>query len=148
MITGLDKALSRLTTKFVRVENAILDGITSVGEAIKADASSYASAIGFFDNDGNWVELNGAIKGGATNKGQGYRIWVDAGKMGAYVEFGTGEYASGTLAAYNQEWRELARQFYVNGKGRLPARPYMYPAWVKNTTGLTDNLRKRMNNPY
>lgn len=147
-ITGTKKAVASLTTKFVRIENAVLDEVHNTGEAIRRDAANLASAVGFFDNAGNWVELNGKVQGGAPEKGDGYRIWVDAGKMGAYIEFGTGEYATGTLSAYNAEWRDLAREFYVNGKGRLPARPYMYPAWVKNTTGLIDRLKGRMKKPY
>ncbi|TDO21887.1 hypothetical protein [Pedobacter duraquae] len=148
MITGLDKCISSLTTKFVRIENAISSEILDTGEAIRRDAARNASAIGFFDSYGNWVELNGDIKGMGIQGGDGYRIWVDAGKMGAYIEFGTGEYAKETLSAYNKEWRDMAYEFFINGEGKLPARPYMYPAWVKNTTGLMDRLRKRMRRPY
>lgn len=144
MITGLDKCLSMLTTKFVRIENAIQDEIIRTGEAIKNDANTLASGIGFFDPNGNWVLLNGKVRGVTFDNGHGYRIWVDAGAMGAYIEFGTGEYAGYTVGAYDPEWRELAHTFYVNGKGRLPSRPYMHPAWVKNTTGLIDRLRKKI----
>lgn len=147
-ITGTRQAISKLTTKFVRIENAILSEVEETGLAIQRDAANLASAIGFFDNNGNWVELNGKVRGGASDQGNGYKIWVDAGRMGAYIEFGTGEYATSTLAAYNAEWRALAYEFYVNGKGRLPARPYMYPSWVKNTTGFVDRLRSRMKRPY
>lgn len=146
-ITGLDRALSKLTTKFVRIENAVQDEIQRTGQAIQRDANQLASAVGFFDTYGNWVELNGKVKGEGLNNGDGYRIWVDAGKMGAYIEFGTGEFAKSTLAAYNEEWRALAYNFFVNGEGKLPARPYMYPSWVKNTTGLLDRLRNRMKRP-
>lgn len=147
-ITGTSKAKSKLATRFVRIENAVLSEVQETGEAIQRDAANLASRIGFFDSYGNWVELNGKVRGGATEQGEGYRIWVDAGKMGAYIEFGTGEYATSTLSAYNAEWRAMAYEFYVNGKGTLPARPYMYPSWVKNTTGLIDRLRSRMKKPY
>lgn len=146
-ITGLDKAISRLRTKFVRIENAIQDEIIHTGEAIRRDAGQLASQVGFFDDYGNWVELNGKVKGQGQNDGTGYKIWVDAGKMGAYIEFGTGEFAKNTLSAYNEEWRTIAYNFFVNGEGKLPARPYMYPAWVKNTTGLLDRLRQKMKKP-
>lgn len=142
MITGLDQAISRLTTKFVRIENAITDEIIKTGQRIENDASRLASGIGFFDPSGNWVMLNGKVKGTSFEGGNGYRIWVDAGKMGAYIEFGTGEYAGYTVGGYTPEWQELAYTFYVNGKGKLPARPYMHPAFAKNTTGLLDRLRR------
>lgn len=143
-ITGLDKAISMLTTKFVRIQNAVQDEIIRTGEAIKSDAASNAASIGFFDSNGNFVELNGKIQGTTFNSGNGYRIWVDAGAMGAYIEFGTGEYAAATVGNYDQEWRKLAYSFYVNGQGRLPARPYLYPAFIKNTTGLIDRLRTKI----
>lgn len=36
-----------------------------------------------------------------------------------YVNFGTGLYASQFLATQDEEWNAYARQFYVNGKGRM-----------------------------
>lgn len=143
MIIGLDKAISRLRTNFVRIENAVTDEMIKTGEAIKNDANTYASGIGFFDPSGNWVQLNGKIKGQVFKSGT-YEVWVDAGKMGAYIEFGTGEYARYTVGKYDKEWRDLAYTFYVNGKGKLPSRPYMYPAFAKNTTGFIDRLRAKL----
>lgn len=139
-IKGLDTALAAFERKFQAFEAAVIKVIEETGTRIKTDAASNAAGIGFFDLSGNWVQLNGDVKGNAFDSGKGYRIWVDAGKMGAYIEFGTGEYARSTVGLYDQEWRDMAYEFYVNGKGKLPARPYMYPAYVKNTTGLRDKL--------
>jgi hypothetical protein len=148
MINGLDKALSMLTTKFTRIENAVSSEVSDTGHNIQRDAANLSAGTGIFDKDGVWIALNGKVKGEVVGSDNGYRIWVDAGKLGAYIEFGTGEYAKDTLEDYNKEWRDLAYDFFVNGKGKLPARPYMYPSWVKNTTGLKDRLKKRMNKPY
>jgi hypothetical protein len=139
-IKGLDTALAALEKKFNAYERAVYKVIEETGVGIKTDAASNAAGIGFFDNNGNWVQLNGDVKGNVFDSGKGYRIWVDAGKIGAYIEFGTGEYAKWTIGLYDQEWRDMAYEFYVNGKGKLPARPYMYPAYIKNTTGLRDRL--------
>lgn len=144
MITGLDDAIRRLTTQFVRIENAITDEIIKTGHDIQSDAAAMAAGIGFFDPSGNWVVLSGKVNGVSFNAGNGYKIWVDAGSMGAYIEFGTGEYAGYTVGGYDPEWRDLAYTFYVNGKGKLPSRPYMHPAFIKNTTGLIDRLRQKI----
>jgi len=139
-IKGLDAALAAFENKFKAYEAAVIKVIDETGAGIKTDAASNAAGIGFFDANGSWVQLNGDIKGNAFDSGKGYRIWVDAGKMGAYIEFGTGEYAKWTVGLYDQSWRDMAWDFFVNGKGKLPAHPYMYPAYVKNTTGLRDKL--------
>ncbi|QIL41023.1 hypothetical protein G7074_18180 [Pedobacter sp. HDW13] len=141
MIDGLNKALEDLQERFLKIEMNVKKEIGTTGEKIKSDASVNASAIGFFDSYGNWVELSGKVKGNAFEAGNGYRIWVNAGEMAAYIEFGTGEYAKNEVGARPQNWRDLAYEFYVNGKGELPARPYIYPSWVQNTTGLLDRLR-------
>lgn len=36
-----------------------------------------------------------------------------------YVNFGTGLYAAQFLATQDEEWNAYARQFYVNGQGRV-----------------------------
>lgn len=143
-ITGLNFGLAKLEMKFAEIEGTVKAEIAAIGSSVQRDASINASGIGFFDDRGSWVELNGKIQGGAFDDGKGYKIWVNSGAMGAYIEFGTGEYASQTVGGYEQNWRDLAYTFYVNGKGKLPARPYMYPAFVKNTTGLRDRLINKL----
>lgn len=59
--------------------------------------------------------------------------------MGAYMEFGTGVYVK-----VAPEWKDMAWQFYVNGKGRLRATPYMYPAFVKGRKNLMRLLKLRL----
>lgn len=53
-----------------------------------------------------------------------YTVNVNELPIGAYVEFGTG-----AKVQVADEWKDLAWQFYVNGKGYLPPTPYLYPAW-------------------
>jgi len=47
----------------------------------------------------------------------------------AYVEFGTGAKAEEYLSSQSPELREYARQFFVSGKGRMPAQPFLFPAF-------------------
>lgn len=60
----------------------------------------------------------------------------------AYVEFGTGQFAAKYVTILPNEWQELAMTFFVNGKGRLPAHPFLYPAFNK----AKDILLKDLNN--
>lgn len=46
----------------------------------------------------------------------------------AYVEFGTGRFAAAHVPTLPKEWQDLALTFFVNGKGTLPAHPFLYPA--------------------
>ena len=49
----------------------------------------------------------------------------------AYLEFGTGKYASNYVPSIDEEWQILAKQFYKNGQGRTPERPYLYPSYKR-----------------
>lgn len=60
----------------------------------------------------------------------------------AYVEFGTGPYAAKYVSILPKQWQELAMTFYVNGKGRLPAHPYLYPSFNKAKDKLIEDLNK------
>lgn len=58
-------------------------------------------------------------------------IYFD-GDMAGWLEFGTGIYASNLLQSRPLEWKKEAMKFFVNGKGRNPAKPYLYPAYERN----------------
>ena len=63
----------------------------------------------------------------------------------AYVEFGTGIFAAGYVASLPPDLQAYAMQFFVNGKGRLPARPFLFPAYFKNLAILKDNIKNILN---
>ena len=73
---------------------------------------------------------SGALKGGwgFTNKKTSIEIY-NTQEYAAYVEFGTGPFAAKYVKQLPIEWQKYALTFYVNGKGRLPAHPYLYPAF-------------------
>lgn len=49
----------------------------------------------------------------------------------AYLEFGTGRYAANYVPSLEPEWEALAKQFYKNGQGTTPERPYLYPSYKR-----------------
>lgn len=63
----------------------------------------------------------------------------------AYIEFGTGPYAASYVPTLSEEWQSIAKQFYVNGKGRMPARPYLYPSVEKYKESLTKVIESIIN---
>lgn len=62
----------------------------------------------------------------------------------AYVEFGTGSrvFQNNRGFTFSQEMKEFAKQFYVNGKGREPARPFMFPALEEGKVNIIKNIKK------
>lgn len=56
-----------------------------------------------------------------------------------YVEFGTG-----TFVQVAPEWKDLAWEFYVNGKGMLRPHPYLYPAFQKARINYQKNIENAL----
>lgn len=90
------------------------------------------------------------------NKGYSARIFVSGGGPGtakapsygnlaAYREFGTGLSAKEYVPTLPKEWQDLAMSFYVNGKGTLVKRPFLYPAYQKNIPELERDLKELLN---
>ena len=65
-----------------------------------------------------------------TDKGLTGSVAVDGEFEGthlpAYIEFGTGLSAVEILRNYPQWIKDIAMQFYVNGRGTLQGKPYLY----------------------
>lgn len=66
-----------------------------------------------------------------------YTINVQGVPMAAYLEFGTGAFVK-----VEPEWKGLAWQFYVNGKGSLEPHPFLYPAFRDSR----ENYQKTLEN--
>lgn len=66
-----------------------------------------------------------------SKSGKQYHVTTQ-GEHSAYLEFGTGNFAKSLLAPYPKDWKDMAMNFYINGLGRTPAQPYLYPAYQKN----------------
>jgi hypothetical protein len=60
----------------------------------------------------------------------------------AYVEFGTGQFFRDYRSQLTNEWRTIAREFYVNGLGTTRQQPFLYPS----VTQVKPKLYKRLNN--
>jgi hypothetical protein len=61
--------------------------------------------------------------------------------MAAYIEFGTGRYFP-QYPGKEKEWQDLAREFYVNGKGFMRPAPYLYPSVKSGLVSLLSNIKQ------
>lgn len=131
-IQGFDKLIKKFNelgkVDFVKAE------ILGAAFQIEADAKQNAASIPNIPPD-----IKQMINHRIINDGLTAVISQNALPMGAYIEFGTGVYVK-----VADEWRDMAWQFYVNGKGRLRATPYMYPAYVKGRKIFIEALRKKI----
>lgn len=66
---------------------------------------------------------------------------VSGDDIAAYLEFGTGRFAKAYLAGHSSAVQKFAYTFYVNGKGRLPAHPYLLPSFFEEGERLREKLK-------
>lgn len=132
MIEGLDRTVRDLLNFGVDGENLVKDLTEATGRDIEADAKMNAARV-----QGAPPDLIQKIAYIERDGGLSAEVTQNLLPEGAYVEFGTG-----TFVVVADEWKDMAWQFYVNGKGRLPAAPYMYPAYVKGRINYLDSLEK------
>lgn len=132
-IKGLATVTNALKKKGAAIEQGVKDQLLLAAKNISKDA---------YEN-----RPSGDIRIFDFPSDSGLTQFVEASsqsdvKLAAYMEFGTGSGYKAIEASLEPEARELARQFFVNGKGRLPARPYLLPAYYKHRKQFLVNIRK------
>jgi HK97 gp10 family phage protein len=126
-VEGAQEIIKQLKNYGKDVEDKI-ESITAItAQEIATDAASNAPA--------NYGKLRQSINASKEGK-MLYNVNVNAVPIGAYVEFGTG-----AKVDVPDEWKDLAWQFYVNGKGYLPPTPYLYPAFRKGRAQYEKDLQ-------
>ena len=136
-IKGLDKVYK----KFAKLSQESHKNVGLVTKAnameIAADAVKNASTKGVWDLG----DLAGSISYEKVDDTFNYKIFARE-KYSAYMEFGTGG-----MVKVPSELKEIAIQF--KGKGvkeiNLPARPYLYPAFVKGRQQYLEDLEDLLN---
>lgn len=61
-----------------------------------------------------------------------------------YVNFGTGLYASQFLGSVEKEWSDYARQFFVNGKGRVKGNGFFTYAVDNHKTKIIEQIKNEL----
>lgn len=101
----------------------------------------YSEAMSKLPEGAKYLKASFAIETGDN----GYRVTIYSGEeMAAYVEFGTGFYAKTYLSGQPLEMKVEAIKFFVNGKGKMPARPYLFPAFYNYRDWLLPEMDRRI----
>ena len=142
-IVGTDALLKKFERFGKEGEQAFKQTTHVAAEAIKEGAKQRA-VVGTPESTGikgyKGKELRQSIFNKPT-KGIYQRIYSTV-KYAPYVEFGTGGKVD-----IPKGWEEIARAFKGKGikKIDLPARPFMYPAFVKGSKDYLKDLEKQLN---
>jgi hypothetical protein len=147
IVRGLDAALRDLDKQEDIVIDAVKDILSSTATDIEIEAIRNAPSTW----NGLSLNIKQRIDKVVENDGLNWRVGVQAGdpvfEIEAWLEFGTGLSAREILAnpQYTQEVRDIARTFYRNGQGRIIGRPYLMPAFFRNTANLVKEIENEIN---
>lgn len=62
----------------------------------------------------------------------------------AYIEFGTGIFAAAYVSTLPPEVQKLAMTYFVNGRGRIPPQPFLFPAIERHRLDLINRLKAQL----
>lgn len=133
-IEGLEEVIRRIED-YSKTMGDDIDEELSVGAQNIAQRARQDAPIGRTGALGNYIRAS------VTER---YNKQVEAfAPYSAYVEFGTGsrvfEAKSGFM--FTPEMKEFAHEFYVNGKGRQPAQPFLFPAFEVEKLEIIRRIR-------
>lgn len=108
----------------ITVDDGLSKAVQEVGMTAKAKcrAQSVAQTITYGRVDENKYQVN------------------TSGLVSVYLEFGTGNFAKTLLGSYPADWVEMARKYFISGAGRMPAQPYLYPAYQQEKQDAILNI--------
>ena len=159
-IKGLDQLLRDLDKKSLAIQQEVKEivelNVGDLSEAAFRDAPGGGDRIATQFGSIGYEQVSSKRRGqtpiaqaiGYTISSDGYSgsVYVDksAGDIAAYVEFGTGQSASTYLQGKDPEWVALARRYYVNGKGTIVAKPYLYNNYLKQRIQFVNDLKEAL----
>lgn len=133
-IIGLDAVLQKLDPKIAKQK--IIKSLQAYGRKVVTDAKMRCPVdVGPLRNSIFAV----------TDDLEELKISFTAGvDYAPYVEFGTGPFAAKYVPSLQPEWQAIAKEYFVSGKGRMPARPFLYPAVMNNINIFNEELEKQL----
>jgi hypothetical protein len=151
-VKGLDKARRDLFIKRQLIVDAVKDVLSETATDIESEATRNApSSYQIGDATINLSFIKQKINKKVFNNGLWYNVGLDVPSTGeqweAWMEFGTGLSAKDILSnpTYSEEVRTLARTYLRNGKGRIVGKPYLMPAFFRNTDNLVNEMVDEIN---
>jgi Bacteriophage protein of unknown function (DUF646). len=135
-VEGVRETLAKLNQFGTKGKTRIRQ-ITAVnGQEIATKAAQNLSAYSDVDETGT---IGQSINARSDENGFKSIISVNQVPMGAYIEFGTGTYVE-----VAEEWKNIAWQFYINGRGQMHPHPYFYPAFIEGRNRYLQDLRNAL----
>lgn len=114
------------------IELAAIRKVPAAGDPLK-------TTYGFQENN---TGINQLIHSIFEDQGFTGLVYVDlsASKLAAYIEFKTGQAAGAYVPTLPPEWQQVARRYYVNGRGTLIGQPYLLPAFFEQSPKLMTKI--------
>lgn len=116
------------------IQREAIRNAPAAGDELLLNSSSVASKTG--NTQKNTTGINQYIFASFDVKSKGMigTIGVEEGasKLAAYIEFGTGVSAAGYVPTLPTEFQQMARKYYINGRGTLLKQPFLLPAYFSN----------------
>ena len=106
------------------------------------DAPSFVSIGNKFEDEGLTAKV-GILGQQSFPKNQS-----DPANVAVYFEFGTGLSAAQILAPYPQWVKDIAYEYYVNGKGTLIGKPYLFNNFLKNIETFERDLNSLLEKEF
>lgn len=128
-LAGLQKKLGSLNEKLrIEIVNQVLDSGTQIQlDAVSKAPASFAQRI-------DSVKQNGGLAAEIGVQGES--------RIPIYVEFGTGESAASYVPTLPQEIQDYAIMFKEQIPGRTMKRPYLIPAFLRESPIFVKELEK------
>jgi len=130
-IRGTSQVLNRLKSISKEAELGVKSSVVRNTDQIYAEALANVPVLdGYLRGSGNTSYSDNQLTGTVAFGG-------NAAPYAPYVEFGTG---SGVVIP--EGFGAFAMQYFVSGKGRMKAQPYLIPAFIKNKKIFLRDMRK------
>ena len=132
IITGLPALKKRISQMSANVQKEVIYQVQDSGTAIQmgAKAAAIPSLVGRIDNV-------------PKNKGFAAEIGVQSdSRIPVYIEFGTGASAAAYVPTLPQDIQEYARLFKEQIPGHMEKRPYLIPAFLRESPIFIKELEK------
>ncbi len=134
---------------------AKIEGLSSVLRKIESYDKKLAVDVDVILSEGmNNVAINAAILAPVGKSGAlGGYIKADTSvkyhksvtvyaPYAAYVEFGTGSRVFDSPFQFTPEMKAYAMDFFVTGRGRMPARPFLFPAYTAEVIKIRQRIKQ------
>ena len=148
-ISGADKLIKRLGVISAELEVDIKDIVEEVTISIERQAISNAPVAGEqlatkYGSQKNLTGINQLIGAKFDNGGFIGVVFVSnrAGNLPIYIEFGTGTSAAGYVPTLPKWAQEIARKYFINGRGTLIKAPFLLPAYFQHSPDLYRKLKE------